>query len=380
MKQFFLAALTCLIPVYGAGPYLANFERGNLTPQSMGTLTFGPEGILFVGDSIGARIYALDLGDREAAEIEKPQTILDLEGTIGAAIGVPAADVMVHDMAVNPISKNTYLSVSRGRANWNSSFELPNDLANAQILLKLTPQGKISQVKMEDVNHTALNLPNPVSTDAKHRWKKVSARVDAVSDLVYKDNKLYVAGLSNEEFASTLRVFDFPFTGKGTSTSVEVYHGAHGKYETQAPIRAMLPYNFGEKSYVLAAYLCTPLALFPNDQLTGEGKVRGTTVSELGSGNYPTDMLHFNYNDKDFILVSNTNRTLMVFKPDEIQKQMAHPITERVRHRAGVNYTDISGTNVQQMDLLGNQHVQVIQRVPSGKLSLYGVSMRRFAR
>ena len=53
-------------------------------------------------------------------------------------------------------------------------------------------------------------LTNPISMDAKSS-RCESMRVEAITDLVYSDGALYVAGLSNEEFASTLRVVSFPF-------------------------------------------------------------------------------------------------------------------------------------------------------------------------
>ncbi len=45
---------------------------------------------------------------------------------------------------------------------------------------------------------------------------------------------MIVAGLSNEEFASTLRSLPFPFKEGESETSVEIYHGAHGKFETRS--------------------------------------------------------------------------------------------------------------------------------------------------
>ena len=38
---------------------------GNPDLQSAGPLTFGPDGILFVGDSKGGAIFALDTGETE---------------------------------------------------------------------------------------------------------------------------------------------------------------------------------------------------------------------------------------------------------------------------------------------------------------------------
>ncbi len=378
----FLLVLMLSASAWAGSPAAPGFTKGALGARSLGTLCFGPDGVLFAGDSIGGRIYALDLEDRAPTQLEKPQIIRDLEGEIGAFLGVPASEVLVHDMAVNPISLNTYLTVSRGRGKWQSPWELPNDFANADTLLRLDPAGKLTRVDLDNISHSTFTLPNPIAADAPHVWKKqVKARVDAISDLVYADGKLYVAGLSNEEFASTLRIVPFPFAGEGDVASVEVYHGAHGAYETASPIRAMLPYEVAGEDYVLAAYLCTPLALFPSKDLTEGGKVRGKTIGELGSGNYPTEILAIRSGEKDLVLMSNTNRTLMVFDPADIAAEARGAgITSKVSHREGIGYTDISGTNVQHMDALGPDHVQMIQRAPSGRLMLHAAPVTHFVR
>ena len=38
------------------------------------------------------------------------------------------------------------------------------------------------------------------------------ARVDTVTDMALVDGRLWVAGLSNEEFSSKLRAIPYPFT------------------------------------------------------------------------------------------------------------------------------------------------------------------------
>src|SRR6185369_16240594 len=106
-------------------------------------------------------------------------------------------------------------------------------------------------------------------------WKKAFARVDAVSDMAFIDGKLYVTGLSNEEFASTMRVYPYPFDGSSAAASLEIYHGSHGKYETEAPVRAFVPVRVQGKPYVMASYLCTPLVLFPTSDLKDKKHVKG---------------------------------------------------------------------------------------------------------
>ena len=58
-----------------------------------------------------------------------------------------------------------------------------------------------------------------------------------IVDLKFHAGELFVAGVSNQEFSSTLRRIPYPFTGNASETQVEIYHVAHGVYETRAPIR-----------------------------------------------------------------------------------------------------------------------------------------------
>ena len=111
-------------------------------------------------------------------------------------------------------------------------------------------------------------MPNPVDPQKKHVWKEgISQRAEAITDLVFADGTLFVAGLSNEEFAATLWRVPFPFKGAVAATTLENFHGAHGKYETESPIRAFVAYPLRGKQQILAAYLCTPLVTFPLEDL-----------------------------------------------------------------------------------------------------------------
>ncbi|MCH6560154.1 hypothetical protein IH799_07360, partial [candidate division KSB1 bacterium] len=93
----------------------------------------------------------------------------------------------------------------------------------------------------------------------------------------YADGKLYVAGLSNEEFASTLWQVDFPFKNDATFTTLEIFHAAHGKYETNSPIRTFLAYKVNNYAHILASYLCTPMVSFPVADLKNKTHLKGKT-------------------------------------------------------------------------------------------------------
>jgi len=370
--SLFAAALTAFA-MAAAPPYADQFEKGRPAIQAMSSLTFGPDGILFVGDSIGARIFALDLEDRAERKLEKELRIPDIEAKVAAMLGVDASDAMIHDMAVNPLSHNVYLAVSRGRQNWTGGWQRPNDAANADTLLRITPDGKIDAVDLDSVSHAAATLPSPVADKVDRRNRNL--RVDAISDMAYADGKLYVAGLSNEEFASSMRILSFPFDDKAAVSTLEVYHGAHGKYETHSPVRAFLPYEIDGEPHVLASYLCTPLALFPTKDLAEGKHVKGKTIAELGFGNYPLDMLAYRHDDTDYVLIVNSMRGLMRVKAADLHKPI-EPIVTEAKPGEGIPFETVRGSGILAVEPLTAKYILALARQANGRLDLLTLDPR----
>src|SRR5688572_4806237 len=91
-----------------------SLKAGKADIKSAGVLTFAPEGVLFVGDSVGGNIIAFDTQDRTASPAG-PVDIAGVNEKIAAMLGTTADQILINDLAVNPISKKMYLSVSRGR-------------------------------------------------------------------------------------------------------------------------------------------------------------------------------------------------------------------------------------------------------------------------
>jgi hypothetical protein len=194
----------------------------------------------------------------------------------------------------------------------------------------------------------------------------------------YSNGTLYVAGLSNEEFASTMWRVPYPFQDGTTATTLEIFHGAHGAYETHAPIRAFVPYALEGQEHLLAAYLCTPLVTFPTADLKDGEHVKGRTVAEFGSGNYPLDMIVYQKNGKDRLLIANSNLPFMIVDPENVEK-FEGSITEEVEgYVSGVPYEIRSGTGIQQIDNLNAEYVVALQRLPGGTLDLVSLEIRRF--
>lgn len=381
MRQLFLVSLllgmTAVLVVAGVPE---EFVEGDPEIQSMSALEFGPDGILFVGDSKAGAVFAIDTQDRTPFQGEDRVTIPDIEGKVAALLGAPTEDVLIHDMAVNPSSKNIYISVSRGRGKWDSRWKLPNDLEDARIILRVQPDKSIDEFSTENVRYVRIDLPNPIDMNIDHKWKKgVKMRSSAITDIAYDGGMLYVSGLSNEEFSAALWQVSFPSAGEATMSTVEIFHGAHGEYETQAPIQAFLPYDFDGKPHIIASYLCTPLVVFPISDLTDGGHVKGNTVAEFGSGNFPLDMVLCEFGDKEFIVMANSMLPLMTFDPKDVGSYRDF-ITKPVEgYTAGVSYTARSGAGVQQLDEYSDKFILAFQRMPNGNLDVVSLSLEWLA-
>lgn len=339
-----LLGLLMIVPMcFGAG--LESLKSGAAKLESAGVLAFGPDGILFVGDSQAGAIWALDTGDRNAGSDAVNLDAVDTK--VAGALGLSADRILINDMAVNPISKKAYLSVSRGRG--------PDAAA---VILSIDSAGTIAELSLTDIKHAVAKLDNPVALDAKD-GRGNSLRAQAITDLAFLDGKVFVAGLSNEEFASNLQTIAFPFTAAGQGASVEIYHGNHGRWETRSPVRAFIPYEIGEQPQLLAAYTCTPLVQFPVDQLETQTKVVGKTIAELGNRNRPLDMISYSKDGKNYILMANSSRGVMKLDTNNLEAQSS--ITEPVEDKQGVTYETIASLEgVMQLDQLDDSRAVIL--------------------
>jgi hypothetical protein len=325
--------------------------------QSVGPLTFAPDGTLFAADTKAAAIYAFDLGAQAGGGKAGAADVTSIDQKIAALLGTDAASIAVTDLAIHPKTHNAYIAVMRGTG---------GDARPA--LLRVDGDGRIEPVAIDTLKYTQVTLPNaPASADGRR-----NPRVDAVTDMAFVDGRLIVAGLSNEEFASKLRSFAYPFTAADPGTSVEIFHGSHGQLETRAPIYTFIPYTIDRKPYIIASYTCTPLVKFPVENLKGS-KVLGTTIAELGAGNRPLDMVLYKKDGQEYLLMSNNSRGVM--KIPTATFGTAPGITAPVSGTSGVPYETIASMKgVEQMDLLDAQRSIVLARA-NGALNLSAVSL-----
>jgi hypothetical protein len=328
---------------------------GKADLKSAGALAFGPEGILFVGDSTGGALYAVDTQDRTAGRAATVD-IKGLNQKIAAMLGTQADQILVNDLAVNPISKKMYVSVSRGRGP-----------TATPVLLRIDATGKIEELGLATLKHSKVVLTGLPDAAAR-------TRNDAITDLAFVEGKVLVAGISNEEFSSNLRTIAFPFQAAANGASVEIWHGSHGRFETNSPVRTFVPYRIGQQQNILAAYTCTPLVRIPMTSLTPGAKVKGTTIAELGSGNRPLDMIVYNKGGQDYILMNNNSRGVMKMPTSGMGTLPA--ITSPVGDTAGVKYETIASLKgVQQLDKVDETTAVILTQAEGGSLDLQSIAL-----
>lgn len=342
-------AVVVLAASLGAADATDSLKKGDPGLKAAGPLAFGPDGILLVGDPASAAIFAIDTGDKGpasggAVKVEK------LDEKVAGVLGTDAKNVQINAIAVNPLSGNVYVSASRGKG---------PDAAAA--IVKVDAKGKIEEFKLKDVKFAKAELPNAASG---------KGRTEAITGLAFLKDRVLVAGLSNEDFASRLRSIPFPFKDVDKGTGVEIYHGAHGAFETKSPVRTFVPFTIKGEDHIVAAYTCTPLVKFPVSQLKAGDKVKGVTIAELGNRNRPLDMIVYSKDGKDYILMANSARGLMKITTEGIDK--ADGITSRIADKAGLTYQTIDShkNNVQRLAKLDKDNALILTRSESGALNL----------
>jgi hypothetical protein len=343
--------------------WLAGMKEGKPEFKSISQLAFGPEGILFVADTKAAAVVAVATGDTKPAAGAAAHKVEGLDKKLAGLLGTTPEQLLIDDLAVNPVSRNAYIALSRGRG--------PEAVP---VLIRVSPGGAPEAVSLDKVKYSRAELPNAPVDGVVGEGRRSNPRQEAITDIAFLEDRLLLAGLSNEEFASTLRAIPFPFKNVANSTSVEIYHGAHGKFETRSPIRTFVPFNVGNQPSLLAAYTCTPLVQFPIADLKPGAKIKGKTIAELGNRNRPLDMIVYQKEGKDFLLLANNSRGIMKISTDKIEN--AESIESPVDGTKGQPYETIKEwTGVDQLAKLDQGHAVVVRRGDGNSLNLETVAL-----
>src|SRR5437899_4360513 len=92
--------------VLSAADLTDSLKPGTPDLKSASQLTFGPEGILFVGDSRQAAVFAIATEDTKPAPAPVNLAIEGINEKLAAALGINADQLLINDLKANPISHN----------------------------------------------------------------------------------------------------------------------------------------------------------------------------------------------------------------------------------------------------------------------------------
>ncbi len=342
-------------------PY--NLKVGTPEIKSITSLAFGPEGILFIGDTKSAAVYAVNTKDVTSQKEGSTIDVTGIDQKIASLLGTTVDNVSILDIAVNPISKKLYMAIQSG---------------DGSPVLMTVDGENFAPVSLQNVEFASIELNNSPAEDAKDGRGR-SLRISAISDIGYTDGKLMVSGLSNKEFSSTFRSIPFPFTDNQDYASLEIFHAAHGRYETTSPIKAFTTGKVNGKEYLIASYTCTPLVLFPLDELKAGSHVKGRTIAEMGSGNQPLDLVSMESDGNSYLVMANSNRPVFRVNFQDIENfegSLTEPITDSYA-TGGVDFVSMPLTNVQQLAKIDHDTMVILQRKSNGSLDLWSTQKSR---
>lgn len=327
-------------------------SEGKPEVKSIGHLAFGPDSILFLGDSASGAVFAIQTGDKQGTPAKAQHSIDGLNERIAEQLG-GGAKVQILDVAVNPQTGNVFIAASNGQPQ----------------LLKLS-DGKLEKVSLDKAKFSKVALKDaPAPGDTGHRGRPKQA----ITDLAFVDGFVLVAGDSTAKAQSSIRTIAFPFAEVGDGASLEIFHAAHAATEDYATVRTFVPFIIDGEPNVLAGFTCTPLVRFPLSDLKAKSgeKLKGKTVAELGNRNQPLDIIAYKKDGKSFLLMANNNRGVMKVSTEGLAENAG--LTEPVRGggTAGQSYETIADwQGVVQLDKLNDNAAIVVVQNQNGSADL----------
>lgn len=281
-------------PVAASRGLLKTHQTGGLKLTAAGALAFGPEGLLVIAESRMGSVVAVQTGD--VGPVQKLKQRVDkVPELIAQSQGTTAENILINDLAVNPLSGRIYLSVSRK----------PD---NAASIVTINADGKVTTLAFDTLPWARVTLPGVTS-----------AKSTNITDVACTADRILAAGSCNEEFASKIFSLPLPLENGATASvySAETYHVSHKKWETRAPISSFIPYEEDGKPFIVGAFACTPVAKFPLGDLQSGAQVKGVSMVELGSGNRPLDLFEYEKDGKHWLVTHTQRFHKPLFGPSE---------------------------------------------------------------
>lgn len=268
-------SLACVL-LFGVSTFV-QADQGNPKVASIEAIAFGPNGLLLIGG--GARVVTVETGDVKPAPWSKTE-IANIDQVLAGKLGLEPKDIEIRKLAVNPASGKAYVALQSLKT-------------KTGIIVTIDGAGNVAEFPLDDVKFNAYNLATP------------KASITKVTDLAWAGGKIVVATQATDKFAS--RVFTINPTAKDgspTQISTKTFHVGHNRWETEAPLRVLMPYVDKGKNSVVGSFTCTPVVRYDLDDAKNDDQIVGNSVVELGTGNTPRSMFAYERDGKRFLLVS----------------------------------------------------------------------------
>ena len=336
-------------------------EKQNVDLKSATTLVFGPDDILFIGDSKAATVFAVAIGHSDVGLHDQSIQIDDVLAKLAAH--TKAEDIAVQDLVVNPRTGTPYLAVHADQK---------------PLIVKVTGKSNFEVLDLQQCPSSSAVLNDAPEDKVIQKGRRSrNPRADSITDLAFFENKLLVSGLRDAVASSTVRELNFPFSDQERGVGVQIYHAAHGREEDTAAMRTFVPLVIDGEPTIVGAYVCTPLVKIPVKELSSEGEsVGATTVAELGNRNRPLDMVSYEQDGKEYLLLSNSARGVMKIPTDGLgdAPELAEPV--RGGGTAGQSYETVESLDgVLEMDRQGENSLLVLSQDDKGLQRLQTVPL-----
>jgi len=291
-------------------PVLRDAAPGTPKLQSIEAISFAPDGVLLIGDGKGKQIVAVHTGDATPVKWAKTD-IADIRTVLAGRLGAAGKDIQIEKLAINRASQTAYFAVKH----------LPT---KKDMILTLNGNGVVKELSLANVKFASAPLP-------------ADQGVNKLTGVAWGGDRILVTGLSTGTFVNKCFSIMAPLGGEGACTSfaTETFHVAHDKWETNAPIRTMMPYEENGKHYLVGTFTCTPIVKYAIDDLKAGERVKGTSVIELGMGNTPQYMFTYDKGGKKYILM-NAQRMG--------QMQQSNPVSSSEYWTAKVDFNILTET------------------------------------
>jgi hypothetical protein len=268
-------SLACLL-LLGLSSFV-QAEQGNPKIKTIEAIAFGPNGLLLIGG--GAQVVTVETRDTSPATWSKTE-IANIDQLLAGKLGLEARDIEVRRLAVNPASHKAYVALQSLKTKDHA-------------ILTIDGEGNIAEFPLDNVKYTSYDLAAP----------KVS--ITKVTDIAWAGGKIVAATQATDKFSS--RVFTInpaAKDGSPTQISTKTFHVGHNRWETQAPLRALMPYPENGKNSIVGSFTCTPVVRYDLEDTKDDEQVVGRSVVELGTGNTPRAMFGYERDGKKYILIS----------------------------------------------------------------------------